>query len=160
MEPQVNLKKQQYIKWINELYGQVKKWVGTKNLVTKEKEVELNEELLGKYKVPGLLIEEKKGKKIAELKPAGALIIGAMGRVDVIGELDRANLVYMEPSGPGIVITEKVTGEEPQRPSRPLFRGVDRSGWYWIESARLGRAKPVTQELFIDLLTEVSDYES
>jgi hypothetical protein len=159
MEPQVDLKKQQYIRWINELYGQVKKWVETKNLVTKEKEVELNEELLGQYKAPGLLIEEKKGKKIAELKPVGAQIIGAEGRVDVVGKVDKMHLIYLEPPGPGLSTTEKVSGEEPQRPSRPLFRGVNRPGWYWIESARLGRAKPVTEEMFLDMLAEVSDYE-
>lgn len=160
METKVDLKKQQYIEWLKELYGQVKKWIETKKLVVKEKEVNLNEELLGQYKAPGLLIKDKKGKKIAELQPVGAQIIGAKGRVDLNGKLDQMRLVYLEPPGPGISITEKLTGEEPQRPSRPLFRGVDRPGWYWIESARLSRAREVTEELFIDMLMEVSDYES
>lgn len=159
METKIDQKQKNYLKRLNELYKEVKKWTKTRALVVKEKEVNLNEELLGQYKAPGLLIIDKKGEKIAELQPVGAQIIGANGRVDVIGKLDQMYLVYLEPSGPRLTITEKVNNEETQRPSRPLFRGVDNPGWYWIESARLGRARTVTEELFLDLLTEVSDYE-
>ena len=159
METKVDQKKKDYLKWLNELYQDIKKWVKTRALVVKEKEVNLNEELLGQYKAPGLIIIDKKGEKIAELQPVGAQIIGANGRVDLIGKLDQMYLVYLEPSGPSLSITEKVTNEKTQKPSRPLFRGVDNPGWYWIESARLGRARVATEELFLDLLTEVSDYE-
>ena len=72
METKIDQKQKNYLKRLNELYKEVKKWTKTRALVVKEKEVNLNEELLGQYKAPGLLIIDKKGEKIAELQPVGA----------------------------------------------------------------------------------------
>ncbi|MBN1974360.1 MAG: hypothetical protein JW787_12025 [Sedimentisphaerales bacterium] len=159
METKVDQRKQKYIIRVKDLYDQVKKWIKAKKLIAKEKEVELNEEMSGIYKVPGLLIEDKEGKKIAELQPAGAWIIGAEGRVDIIGIIDRAYLVYLQIEGPHMKMSVSSSAEKVEEISRPLFKGVDQPGWYWIENKPRGKARLVDSELFIDLLSEVSDYE-
>src|SRR5438132_14167677 len=41
-----------------------------------------------------------------EFRPVGTNIIGASGRIDVIGSVDRANLVYLEKGGPSFTVSE------------------------------------------------------
>ena len=158
MGTKADLTKEQYIKWVKELYQEVKKWIKKENLLAQEKDVEINEEIPGRYKAPGLSIKDKDGKRIAELRPVGAWIIGAKGRVDVIGSLDQTHLVYIEPPGPGITTTISTTSEELEKKTTLLFRGVNLAGWYWIEDKRRGKAHLLDAKLFMELLAEVSDY--
>ena len=158
MGTKADLTKEQYIKWVKELYQEVKKWIKKENLLAQEKDVEINEEIPGRYKAPGLSIKDKDGKRIAELRPVGAWIIGAKGRIDIVGRLDQAHLVYMEPPGPCITTAISTAGEELEKKSRLLFQGVNLAGWYWIEDKRRGKAHLLDAKLFMELLAEVSDY--
>ncbi len=158
MGTKADIRKQKYIAWLKELHDEVKKWIKKEKLVAQEKDVEINEEIPGRYQAPSLSIQDKSGKEIAELRPVGAWIIGAEGRVDVIGRLDQIHLVYLEPPGPGISVVVSDDGGKIERNSRILFQGVENPGWYWIEDKPRGKAHLINGELFMDLLSEVSDY--
>ncbi|MDI6792366.1 MAG: hypothetical protein QME81_05790 [bacterium] len=149
----------EYISEIHQLYSEISSWLEGEQLTIQEEEIEINEEAPGRYNAPRLLIRDPRGNQIADIKPIGAWIIGAKGGIDIVGLLDKEAVVYMEES-PQFFTTISVGGEEiEERSSKPLFRGVERPGWYWIEDKRRSKAHLLDKELFLDLLTEVSDYE-
>ena len=159
MKTNIGSKQKEYISKIEQLYSEIEKWIEQKSFVAQKGEVEINEEVPGRYKAPALSIQDQEGEQIAELRPVGAWIIGAEGRVDIVGLLDRNSLVYMKPGGPHISTSVTVAQEKTRKQqSKPLFKGVEQAGWYWIESKRRGRACLLTEQLFLDLLSEVSDY--
>jgi hypothetical protein len=159
METKMDLEKQRYIERLKDLYQEVEKWIKQKGLVAKEQDIEINEEVPGRYKAPALTIQSEHGEQVAELLPIGAWIIGAEGRVDLIGKLDRTNLVFLQMGGPVVKKSLRDSIGKVEEVSRPLFKGVSQAGWYWIGESRRGRAHPLTKELFLDLLSEVSDYD-
>jgi len=158
MRSETRSKEAEYIARLDELYSSVDKWIGKTGLTVSRSSIELNEEGAGRYEAPAAAILDAEGKKVAELLPLGAWIIGAEGRVDLVGSLDRTSLVYLRRGGPHIDMKEADATGHPEGRSRPLFQGVGRAGWYWIEDKRLGRAHPVTKRLFLDLLAGVSDH--
>jgi hypothetical protein len=124
-----------------------------------EEEMVIHEKAPGKYTVNKLIILDDNDNRIAELVPIGAWIIGASGRVDLIGKLDRVTIVDLEKGGPTLTTSITEGGKQEENKTRYLYKGVDHEGWYWIENTRLGRIYALDQKLFFDLLAEVSDYE-
>ena len=145
----------EYVQRLRDLYAQVRIWLADQPVVLTEKSGEITEMLPGQYQVPTLEISSQTGAPIAVLQPVGSWIIGALGRIDLNGTNDTAVLLYLFTDGGQWKVT--IAGEEER--ATPFFRGVDRPGWYWVENVRLGRARSVDKELFLDLLVEVSDYE-
>jgi len=158
MKTNIKSKQEEYISKIKQLYSEIENWVERKSFVSQKGEVEINEEIPGRYKVPALSIQNQEGKQVAELRPIGAWIVGAKGRVDLIGLFDQNYLVYMEAGGSHIATSISIGGEKTEEKAKPLFKGIDQAGWYWIEDKRRGRARLLNAELFMDLLSEVSDY--
>lgn len=158
MRSETKSRQAEYIGRLDELYSSVEKWIENTGLTVSRSSIELNEEISGPYEAPAAAILDAEGKKVAELLPLGAWIIGAEGRVDLVGPLDRTSLVYLRRGGPHIDRKEADATGHPEGRSRPLFQGIGRAGWYWIEDKRLGRAHPVTKRLFLDLLAGVSDH--
>ncbi|MGA2027016.1 MAG: hypothetical protein ABSH17_08110 [Syntrophobacteraceae bacterium] len=147
----------EYLERLRNLYDSVLPWCQKQGLNVTQEEAKLVEENLGAYTAPALIITAS-GSIIANLKPIGTNIIGASGRVDIIGSLDKDSLVYLEVGGPSIKTSVSTGGKVIEQSSKPFFKGVTREGWYWIEERRLGRARIFDEQLFLDLLTEVSDY--
>lgn len=171
-------RQEEYISRLNELYSVVEAWVeyanvrasrGVKkqpdicsplpNLRASRGVIELHEEAIGRYEAPTLTIQDSGGSKVADLVPVGAWIIGAEGRVDLVGSLGRESLMYMAEGGPQFTTKATNSGKAKAEHSTPLFRGVEQAGWYWIERWRPSRARRLEEELFMDLLSEVSDYD-
>ncbi len=146
----------EYLQRLHDLYTQVRGWLADQPVRLSEKNVEVSEMLPGQYQAPSLEVASQTGAPIAVLQPIGSWIIGALGRVDLNGTNDTAVLLYLPAGGGQWQIS--IAGEETK--TAPFFRGVDRLGWYWIENVRLGRARSIDSELFLDLLVEVSDYDS
>lgn len=159
MKSSTKSRQDEYTSRLNALYSEVQKWIENTGLGVLQKTIKLNEEIPGRYEVPTLTISDAQGKKVADLLPVGAWIIGAEGRVDLVGTVDREALVYMAEGGPQITTKEEEGGRTEQTRSIPLFRGVEEAGWYWIERWRPSRARRLTGQLFVDLLSEVSDYD-
>ncbi len=143
------------------LYSNVADWVRAMNLKVERTNIELNEEAFGKYTVEKCRIADSGGKRIAELLPVGASIIGAKYRVDMIGILDQEILVYFDEGGPKATtgVFEDAQTDKSTMSTLKMYRGVDEAGWYWVESQKLSRAFKVDQTLFPDLLSTVSDYD-
>jgi hypothetical protein len=68
-------------------------------------EKEIKEEYLGTYRVPELILDIK-GETV-RFSPKGRNIIGANGRVDLVGELDAMTLL-LEPVGHWTVVLSRV----------------------------------------------------
>jgi hypothetical protein len=139
-----------YIQQVDKLYSSIEEWLGDKKYQFKREVIELNEEKTGKYNVDKLLLC-KPEKIIAELKPIGLDIIGAHGRVDLVTHYENRKFLYFKNGG--LVITTKIEG---QKTDHRIFRGIEEDGWYWVESITLKKAYKVTQEVFLNLLEEVT----
>lgn len=148
----------EFLDRLTKLYSNISKWVKSRNFQTIHSKMVLNEEAYGKYKVEKLFILKQDGKQIGELLPVGASVIGAMGRVDLIGSVDQEILVFLDKGGPCITTSIGI-GNHTESHTKCLYRGVNEAGWYWIESRKLSRVSKLDEVLFLNLLTEVSDYE-
>ncbi len=148
-----------FLSRLEALYTDVTSWVADRTLNVSSSFVELHEETLGRYEVPCLSIQKAGGEEIGMLNPVGATVIGASGRVDLVGAVDREILVFLDKGGPTISRTIQDSGQAKTQ-TVPLYRGVSEDGWYWIESRKPSRARLLDKTLFLDLLDEVSDYES
>ncbi|MBM4023834.1 MAG: hypothetical protein FJ280_00280 [Planctomycetes bacterium] len=144
MRSSTKSRQDEYLARVNALYSDAEKWIEGTDLEVSRGTMELDEEALGRYAAPTLTIQDAQGKKVADLLPVGAQIIGAEGRVDIVGRLDRNHLLYLPPKEAGV---------------RRSFKGMGEAGWYWIGETRLRRVHRLAQELFLDLLSEVSDYD-
>jgi hypothetical protein len=149
--------KQELLEELENLYKDVITWVNARGLLTSRSRIVLREEEVGEYEAPVLQVIDG-DHIIASLRPVGASIIGANGRVDLEGKVVSEILSLLEAGGPSITISEGIPGgTSPQRTHR-LFSEVSESGWYWIESRTRGRAHQLTSEVFFDLLKRVSNY--
>lgn len=90
-------RKSTWLKSIDELYKEINFWLSdfqkAELLKIKEKEIELNEEYIGKYKTKRL--EIYLGNDIITFTPKGTLIIGSYGRIDMNGP--RGEALIIEP---------------------------------------------------------------
>ncbi|HKL23302.1 MAG TPA: hypothetical protein VJ895_00960 [Candidatus Nanoarchaeia archaeon] len=139
-----------YIQQVEDLYSSIQKWLEKKYFHFKRKPIILHEEKTGKYTVEKLLICKDKNV-IAELKPVGLDIIGASGRVDLATQYESRKFLYFKNGGP--VITTKIEGHKKEH---KIFRGIEEDGWYWVESITLKKAYKVNQEVFLNILDEVT----
>jgi hypothetical protein len=140
------------------LLADTETWAQRQGLGVSRSQVTLNEEVYGQYEVDKLCLRDASGKKIAEIVPIAASVIGAKGRVDMVGALDHVILVDLDAGGPAITTTVEVNGQKESH-TKPLYRGIQDAGWYWIESRKLSLGRKLDEALFLDLLAEVSDYE-
>ena len=159
MDSKAQKKLSEFFTRVNHLYSDIELWLKTEQFIIKKEKIEISEKIAGSYKIESLIVLDNENNKIAELRPVGAWIIAAEGRVDIIGKLNKENLVYLISEGPHLTIIEEAKNSKTAKSSRPLFRGIEGNGWYWIESKRPGRARLLDKNLFIDLMSMVSDYE-
>lgn len=146
-----------YLQRVTSFMAQASDWCKSRGLSVENDFVMLREERTAEYQAP-LLSMAKDGVSLAKLVPAGSKIIGAEGRVDLIGPIARHAFLFYPRKGATsstqIKVGEKTTSSSPT----PMLSRIDGEGWYWIE-ATVRRAKRVDESLFIDLLTDVTDYE-
>jgi hypothetical protein len=108
------------------LYQKVQAWVGEDRpaAFVRENAVTLDEERSGPYHVAALEIAA--GGRSARLEPIAAWVVGADGRVDLVG-----------PGG------------------REVFVVDDRRGWFWVGDRQPNRLQTLTSQLFVQLLDGV-----
>jgi hypothetical protein len=158
MESSEKTAPKEFLDRLRRLFTDIETWVQSRNMQVVRSKMTLNEEAYGEYEVDKLSLTREGGRRIADVVPAGASVIGARGLVDLVGTIDQEILVYLDKDGP--CITTAITdGDHKQTHTTPLYRGIEEAGWYWIESRKLSRGRKLDEALFLDLLTEVSDYE-
>lgn len=143
------------------LLADCEQWIAELGLKVAHGEVKINEERHGQYQAPALIMDDSHGKKVAQIVPFGASILGARGRVDVVGEYGkREKIVYLSAGGPTMTTCIRVgDGCEIEESTHKIYRGVDAEGWYWVSPSPIRRAHPLTREVFADLLSAVSGHE-
>lgn len=149
--------REEYIGRVTALIADVAKWCRDRGLHTESQPYTVREERIGSYDAPALYIS-RDGVTLAKVIPRGARIVAANGRVDIVGLLATHALLFYTGQGPEFKSSTIVGGKTMNTSSTPVLHGVDGDGWYWIESG-VRRPKRVDESLFIDLLTDVSDYE-
>ncbi|WP_213762838.1 hypothetical protein [Caballeronia sp. dw_19] len=153
----VLLSSEEYVQRVATFLREASGWCKDRGLSVEYDVVTLREERMAEYEAPSLYIS-KEGVSLAKIVPVGSRIIGAQGRVDLIGRVTRHAFLFYVGKGPQFSTQTVVGGKSTSSSSTPMLSRVDREGWYWIE-ARVRRAKRVEENLFIDLFTDVSDYE-
>ena len=135
-----------FLNKLESLFANIETWVAAKGLHVLPSEMTLNEEAYGVYRVEKLAILTEDGKRVAEVLPVGASVIGAMGRVDLAGSVDREMLLFLDEGGASIT-TSTIVGNDKESHAGSLYRGVDEPGWYWIESRKISRARKLDMEV-------------
>lgn len=150
-----------YLARIRTLLMDCEKWSIGRGLKVTRGETLINEERHGQYQAPTLMLDDNHGKRLAEVIPFGEAILGAWGRVDVVGEYGkREKIVYLSTGGPTITTSiQGGDGSGGEVITRSLYRGVEAEGWYWVSPSPIRRAYSLTPEVFVDLLSAVSDHE-
>ncbi len=91
--------RQEWIASINELLTQLKGWmataVGEGLLSVEDTSHDMTEEHLGTYIAPGLRISTPAGRKV-DVRPHARVIIGGLGRVDLVSGPSRSMLIRDE----------------------------------------------------------------
>ena len=87
-----------------------REWCTERDLTVQDDVVELNEQGMPKYDAPSLHIS-KDGVSLAKIVPLGAAIIGAQGRIDLIGPVARHSFLFHVGKGQGISIRASVNGK-------------------------------------------------
>ncbi|MFM0739886.1 hypothetical protein PQQ51_21815 [Paraburkholderia xenovorans] len=147
----------EYVQRVTTFLEEVSGWCIEHGLTVDRDAVKLNEERMAQYDAPSLYIS-KDGVSVARILPVGSKIIGARGRVDLIGRVTRHAFLFYVGKGSAFSTQTTVDGKTVTSSSTRMISGVDADGWYWIE-AKVRRPKLVEESLFLDLLTDVSDYE-
>jgi hypothetical protein len=155
---------ERYAARLNALYNDIEKWLESEQYSFTRSEITLEQQGIGVYTAPTLTITNiHTQEQVAELKPGGALVIATEGRVDVKGDIDSVYLQYLtSDSGIDIEVSTRIGNEPEEKKIKRIsaFRGFQEAGWYFTEVPRLGIVKPINQDLFIAILTEVSYEES
>jgi len=138
--------KQFFLSKVNKLFDDIKNWLADKQLHIEQQEVRLNEELTGVYMAPKLVISSSE-ETLADIKPYGADIIEAKGRIDIIGGGRTENIGYFINGGPRLAADKQ------------LYQEIEADGWYWVANSSEPKAGAINQDLFLKLLKGVSHYE-
>ncbi|MBF0155423.1 MAG: hypothetical protein HQL64_16940 [Magnetococcales bacterium] len=127
-------------------------------------EIEINEEFLGTYPVPSMKI--RLGSEEVNLKPVGSIILGGLGRIDMIGPLGTILILLNDTDQrPGLKVTISpaippnrmksvavdfgVSGTESKR---SIEERMESSTWYFVPPHPRGDLLRVTEESFTEML--------
>lgn len=156
-----NKTREVWIQTLNGLYSEMKEYLKTYidagEIQVTQKNIEISEEYLGSYEVPKLTFQIGNDKVVA--KPIGHRVIGAKGRVDLIGARGTLRFVLLEKGGPAIrtkiKIGERV--EEEFSKSLILTSEINNSGWYIATLPPRVTKTALSADAFLDAIVELSD---
>ena len=143
-----------FVERIEHLLVDIRAWLSRDPKLALGERSYVLEDTVGRYEAPGLEIVHHNAT-VATVEPRAAAVIGAQGRLDVKGPLDEAPVVYLESAGP----METRPGGGGVVQLRPLFRGVEKPGWYWITRSRAREVRRIDESSFRAILFAISDYE-
>lgn len=114
-----------WLKRINDLYGLIEQalaeYTRSGTISITYQEVSMFEEAIGRY--PARRMTIRIGDRMISLKPKGAFVIGAKGRVDLTGPADSSRFV---------VVPKHLSGPSFKIASRPeVESGADSVEWVW-----------------------------
>lgn len=114
--------KNQWLKEVNNFYSNVEEWLKPfidKNQIQVDfKEIDLNEEYIGRYKTKSMYIFISKEKVIIE--PIGRLIIGSQGRIDMTGKNGKIRFLLVDENSKGPKIRINIEDSESNEENEDL----------------------------------------
>jgi len=143
------LKQQIYLQRVNQLHVKIRNWLQDKPLILENSNMEVVEPLWH-YKAPRLSLKTDLGE-LADLFSKGTSVLLGEGLIEIEGIVGVESIIYMLKDG--LIITDR-NGKD-----RPMYKGINQDGWYWIEDSYRNKAHLLNKPLFFDLITLVSDYE-
>lgn len=146
---------EEYLQRIEILAKDVRGWCAAHNLTVTEEPIILREMNVPEYEAPILRIS-KDNVALARLEPIASKVIGGEGRIDLIGRFARHLLLFRHPGDSGYPLPIMVYQRNRDPWDFPYSIATE-NGWYWTES-RIRRQKPIHENLFLDLITDVSDH--
>lgn len=144
---------QRYLQRVADFFAQVCAWLPDE-LETVEIKRTIEDET-GQYEVSGIAIVRKEVAEpddaVADLLPEGSSVLLAEGLIELSGAFGTESILYMVKDS--LIICD-AAGKE-----RPMFKGLEQDGWYWLENKNPITALALNADLFMELLAMVSDYE-
>jgi hypothetical protein len=149
-----------WLRHLAELYEQTEsflaEYIDAGEIKLNYRGIELNEENIGSYDARQMIL--KIGRQEITMTLAGTLLIGAKGRVDVVGPAGRTRLVLVnsEASGPVLKVTVSIGGTPSSQAPDPTPREIK---WTWkiATSPPTIRYVELTQESLFQALMEVAN---
>lgn len=162
LEKQVDWVKErdEWLRRLKELYDQTESfladYIKAGDIKLNYRDIQLNEENIGSYSAPQMIL--KIGRQEITMTPVGTLLIGAKGRVEVVGPAGRTRLVLVnsKASAPTVKVTVSIGG----KPERSLAEAASKEiKWKW----KIATSPPniqyieLTQESLFQALLEVAN---
>jgi hypothetical protein len=156
-----NKEKEEWLAHLDALYQKIEELLGeyvSSGRIRREyKSVRLNEQHIGPYVAKKMLL--RIGPAQVELIPIGTLLVGAKGRVDVIGPAGKALLLLIDKkqdSWPPRVVVKVVGGGKGQSAPSKASRKIE---WEWriVTRPPERRLMEITQENLFQLIMEVAN---
>jgi hypothetical protein len=149
-----------WLSYLNELYGQTEsflaEYIKSGEITLTYRDIELNEENIGSYRARQMIL--KIGRQEITMTPVGTLLIGAKGRVEVVGPAGRTRLVLVDSkaSGPTIKVTVSIGGKREPPLAEPAPKEIK---WAWkiATSPPTIRYIELTQESLFQAFMEVAN---
>jgi hypothetical protein len=145
---------------LKELYDQTEsflaEYIEAGEIKINYRDIPLNEESIGAYSAPEMIVQI--GRQQITLTPVGTLLVGAKGRVDVLGPAGRTRfvLVNSEASGPVIKVTVSIGGK-PESSTPEVTPKEIKWAWKIATSPPTIRYIELTQESLFQALMEVAN---
>ena len=155
-----NRRREDWIRSLNDLYSKIekylKKYTEAAQIHLGREEIQLSEEHIGTYQVEALTVQIGNEKVVA--KPIGTLLIGAAGRVDLIGARGMIRLVLLE-GQPTFKVKAVIGGRVEEEVNQPVAScgNIDKSRWYIATLSPNAATTPLIADTFRDALIELSD---
>ena len=144
---------------INHLYDEVKEWLAPlvpEVISIKEDTMEVYEEHLGSYEAPYLKINLY--TEVVKLIPIGTIIIGGLGRVDLIGD-EGSVMIVLEQKGHRpqvrVYIGEEEISKSKKQPKPPDYNQMDTEWIIPTEKGRPRKYQVLNREVFNNALMRV-----
>ena len=146
-----------WLKYLSDFYvlveNSLKPYINQQQVSISFEPKQMFEEEIGSYEVKSARI--KIGHSEAKLDPIGTLLVGAKGRVDLVGPQGTARFVLVDADSAGPKITIRSVMEGQELPPEPPPKKVE--NWVWRRTTMPPRITylPLTEESFQDSLVEV-----
>lgn len=155
-----NKTREDWLRELSDLYSRMakylKKYTDKGQIQIRRDRVQLSEDHLGAYEAEALTFVIGNDKVVA--KPIGTLLIGAWGRVDLVGARGLLRLALLEKGGPTIWTRIEIGGKT-EEDVRPMLPGsfVDKREWYIVTLPPNVTITVLNADAFRDAIMELAD---
>lgn len=146
------------ISWFNQEIDQFKShfltWLSELGHTADESRTQITntEEPSGPYETARYALKIDNSLDIS-IKPVGIWLIGAKGRIDVLGPSGSEKFIFLSTGGPSISTDIKdPKGNIIENRSRKLFKNVNDDGWYWYDDSSYRKMTRFSKEIIEPLL--------